>query len=132
NRVWRNFMGRGLVEAEDDLRLTNPPSNDELFSALVADFTTHGFDVRRLIRQIMESAAYQRSSEPQGNNRADQRYYSHYLVRRLPPRGVGPGGRGALEAGARAGLQPRADPSRATEDAARARSGPRGGPEGTA
>ena len=34
NRVWRNFMGRGLVEPEDDLRQTNPPTNPELLDAL--------------------------------------------------------------------------------------------------
>jgi uncharacterized protein DUF1553/uncharacterized protein DUF1549 len=84
NRVWRQFMGRGLVEAEDDLRLTNPPSNEELLSALTADFVRHGFDVKRLIRAIMHSEAYQRSSSPVAGNEEDQKYYSHYIVRRLP------------------------------------------------
>jgi hypothetical protein len=84
NRVWRNFMGRGLVEAEDDLRLTNPPANEELLAALARDFANNGFDVRRLIRQIMLSAAYGRSSDPVAGNEADQKYYSRYLVRRLP------------------------------------------------
>lgn len=84
NRVWRNFMGRGLAEPEDDLRLTNPPSNPELFDALAADFVRNGYDVRRLIRTIMCSAAYQRTSTPSGNNGKDDRYYSRYIVRRLP------------------------------------------------
>src|SRR5207237_6229600 len=84
NRVWRSFMGRGLVEAEDDLRLTNPPSNPELLDALARDFSGHGFDLRRLIRQVMGSAAYQRASTPARGNSVDQKYYSHYLVRRLP------------------------------------------------
>ena len=83
NRVWRNFMGRGLVEAEDDLRLTNPPSNQELFDALAADFTKD-YDIKRLIRTIMTSAAYQRSAAPVGINAKDDRYYSRYIVRRLP------------------------------------------------
>ena len=83
NRVWRNFMGRGLVEAEDDLRLTNPPSNQELFDALAADFSKD-FDVRRLIQTIMTSAAYQRSAAQTGINAKDDRYYSRYIVRRLP------------------------------------------------
>ncbi len=34
NRVWANFMGVGLVEAVDDLRVTNPASNEKLLSAL--------------------------------------------------------------------------------------------------
>jgi hypothetical protein len=84
NRVWRNFMGRGLVEAEDDLRLTNPPSNQELLDALAHDFAKNGYDVKRLIRLIMTSAAYQRSAEPVGNGVKDDRYYSRYIVRRLP------------------------------------------------
>jgi hypothetical protein len=84
NRVWRNFLGRGLVEAEDDLRQTNPPTNPELLEALAADFVKNGYDVKRLIKTIMNSATYQRSSIPNPENRADDRFYSHYLVRRLP------------------------------------------------
>src|SRR5262249_16183178 len=60
NRVWRNFMGRGLVEAEDDLRQTNPPTNPELLEALAKDFVAHKYDVKQLIRSIVLSATYQR------------------------------------------------------------------------
>jgi hypothetical protein len=84
NRVWRNFMGRGLVEAEDDLRATNPPSNEELLDALANDFVQHKYDVKQTIHAIMNSAAYQRSSAPLPGNKADDRYYSRYLIRRLP------------------------------------------------
>jgi hypothetical protein len=84
NRVWRNYMGRGLVEAEDDLRQTNPPSNAELFDALAKDFIAKGYDVKHLMRSIMNSAAYQRSSVALEGNKADDRYYSRYLIRRLP------------------------------------------------
>jgi hypothetical protein len=83
NRVWRNFMGRGLVEAEDDLRETNPPTNEELFNLLAKDFVEHKFDVKYLMRLIMNSATYQRSSRPLPENSSDDRYYSHYLVRRM-------------------------------------------------
>jgi len=83
NRVWRNFLGRGLVEAEDDLRQTNPPTNDELFSALAKDFVEHKYDVKQLIRTVMNSATYQGSSKPLSENAADDRFYSHYLIRRL-------------------------------------------------
>ncbi|HLJ55015.1 MAG TPA: DUF1553 domain-containing protein [Chthonomonadaceae bacterium] len=84
NRVWRSLMGRGLVESEDDVRLTNPPSNADLLDALTADFVRGGFHIRRLIREIMLSETYQRSSAPAGNNGGDDRYYSRYVVRRLP------------------------------------------------
>ncbi len=83
NRVWRNFMGRGLVEAEDDLRQTNPPTNPELFDALAKDFVAHKYDVKNLIRTILNSATYQRSSKPLAGNESDDRFYSHYLIRRL-------------------------------------------------
>ncbi|HEY6404274.1 MAG TPA: DUF1549 and DUF1553 domain-containing protein [Blastocatellia bacterium] len=83
NRVWKNFMGRGLVEAVDDLRATNPPSNEELMQALCEETARHNFDVKRLIRTIMNSATYQRSSEANEFNLQDEKYYSRYIVRRL-------------------------------------------------
>jgi hypothetical protein len=84
NRVWGNFFGRGLVDPVDDLRSTNPASNEELFAAVTRDFVAHGFDVKHLVRTIMASAAYQRSSETSAMNAADEKYGSHYVARRLP------------------------------------------------
>lgn len=84
NRVWRHYLGRGLIEAEDDVRETNPPSNPELLAALEADFVSNGFSLKRLMRQILNSAAYQRSSRPLPENAADDRFYSRYFTRRLP------------------------------------------------
>lgn len=83
NRVWKHYMGRGLVEPVDDMRLTNPASNEPLLAALSQDFTSHGFDLRRLARTILSSNAYQRSSSVNAMNAADDRFYSHYLVRRI-------------------------------------------------
>ena len=70
NRLWRNFMGRGLIEPVDDLRATNPATNDELPDELVKDFTAHNFDINHMIRTIMQSATYQASSEPLKENAA--------------------------------------------------------------
>jgi hypothetical protein len=84
NRVWRNYLGRGLVESEDDLRQTNPPTNAELLDALAEDFIAHKYDVKHLMRSIMNSATYQRSSQPAPANSDDDRFYSHYLIKRLP------------------------------------------------
>jgi hypothetical protein len=78
------LLGRGLVEPIDDLRATNPPSNPELLEALAEDFIKNGYDVRRLMRTIMTSRLYQLSSQPTAANAGDQRFYSHYLVKRLP------------------------------------------------
>jgi hypothetical protein len=83
NRVWKNFLGRGLVEAEDDIRETNPPTNPELLDALAKDLVAHKYDVRHVVRLVMNSAAYQRSSRPVKGNEADDRFYSRHLVRRL-------------------------------------------------
>ena len=84
NRIWRNFMGRGLVEPVDDLRDTNPATNDELLDALVKAFVADNFDVDHLIRTIMQSATYQTSSTPLAENADDDKYGSHYVIKRLP------------------------------------------------
>lgn len=84
NRVWRNFFGRGLIEPEDDLRATNPASDEPLLEWLVADFLAHKYDMKHLIRTIMTSAVYARSSLPSAENSADTRFLSHYPVKRLP------------------------------------------------
>ena len=77
-------MGRGLIEPVDDLRDTNPATNDELLNALVKDFVAHNFDVNHLIRTIMQSATYQASSKPLKENADDDKYGSHYVIKRLP------------------------------------------------
>ena len=84
NRVWKNFMGRGLVEAVDDIRDANAPSNPALFAALTRDFVEHGFDLKQLARTIMTSSAYQLTSVPAEASGSDLKYHSHYIARRLP------------------------------------------------
>jgi hypothetical protein len=84
NRVWANYLGRGLVHPYDDLRYSNPASNEPLLEALSADFVANGYDLRALMRTIMLSAAYQRSAEIRPGNEKDDRFYSRYLTRRLP------------------------------------------------
>jgi hypothetical protein len=84
NRVWANFFGRGIVHPVDDLRFTNPASNEPLFKAVTDAFVREGFDVKALIRHIMTSTAYQRAAATTEENAKDDRFYSHYLIRRLP------------------------------------------------
>lgn len=84
NRVWANFMGRGLADPVDDIRSTNPPSNEPLMNALVEDFVKSGYDIKHLCRVVLSSAAYQRSWKTTPANVNDDRYFSHYLARRLP------------------------------------------------
>jgi Protein of unknown function (DUF1553)/Protein of unknown function (DUF1549) len=83
NRVWANFMGRGLVEAVDDMRLTNPPSNGPLLMALADDLSKGGYDLKALMRTILTSAAYQRASATLAGNEGDERFYSRFYPRRL-------------------------------------------------
>ncbi|HYV26010.1 MAG TPA: DUF1549 and DUF1553 domain-containing protein, partial [Candidatus Eisenbacteria bacterium] len=83
NRIWFQLMGRGLVDPPDDFRATNPASHPELLDALAEDFVKHKFDVRYLIRLIMNSRTYQLTSEPNETNAGDEMNFSHTLVRRL-------------------------------------------------
>ncbi|MEX0727158.1 MAG: DUF1549 and DUF1553 domain-containing protein, partial [Planctomycetaceae bacterium] len=83
NRVWANYMGVGIVENVDDLRLTNPPSNEKLLSALCDYLVKENYDLKALMRVILQSQTYQRSSEPVAGNENDERFYSRYYPRRL-------------------------------------------------
>jgi hypothetical protein len=84
NRVWKHYLGVGLVEPVDDLRATNPPTNPELWKALNREFVAQKYDLKHLMRVILNSRAYQRSSATRPANEADARFYSHYYARRLP------------------------------------------------
>ncbi|WP_254510889.1 DUF1549 and DUF1553 domain-containing protein [Anatilimnocola floriformis] len=83
NRVWANFFGVGLVEKVDDLRASNPASNDELLTAAAKFVQEHNYDLKQLMRQILQSTTYQRSSQPLPGNAADERFYSRYYPKRL-------------------------------------------------
>jgi hypothetical protein len=84
NRVWAVFFGRGLVEPVDDFRISNPCVNPPLLSALAEDFAWHGYDLKHLLRTIMESRLYQLSTTPNASNLADTRNFSRAYRRRLP------------------------------------------------
>lgn len=83
NRYWKHFFGRGLVEPEDDMRVTNPASNPALLDALAADFTDTGFDLKSLVRRICTSQVYALSSVPNDYNQKDKQNFSRFYPRRL-------------------------------------------------
>ena len=83
NRYWKHFLGRGMVEPEDDLRITNPPSNPELLNGLATAFVESGYDTRALIRLIVQSRCYQADSEASPENLSDRRSYSRFYPKRL-------------------------------------------------
>ncbi len=83
NRVWANYFGVGLVEKVDDMRVSNPASNDGLLSAAADYLTANHYDLKALMRAILRSNAYQRTSRPLPGNRLEQRFYSRYYPRRM-------------------------------------------------
>jgi len=83
NRYWKHFFNRGIVEPEDDMRETNPPSNPELLDALAQHFIDSGYDLKALIRDMTHSQTYQLSAVPNHYNSADRQNFSRYYAKRL-------------------------------------------------
>jgi hypothetical protein len=83
NRYWKHFFKRGLIEPEDDIRDSNPPTNPELLAALEQHFVESGFDLKELVKLIAKSQAYQLSAIPNEHNIVDHQNYSRYYPRRL-------------------------------------------------
>ena len=84
NRYWKHFFGRGIVDPEDDMRVTNPPTHPELLDALAQGFVESGYDLKGLVRTICNSTTYQLSSNPNEFNLDDRQNYSRFYPRRLP------------------------------------------------
>jgi hypothetical protein len=83
NRYWKHFLNRGLVEPEDDMRETNPPTNPELLDGLADSFVKNGYDLKALVRAITTSTTYQLSAIPNQYNRAEKQNFSRYYPKRL-------------------------------------------------
>ena len=84
NRLWKHYLGRGLVEPEDDLRSTNPATNEPLLDHLAKTLVASKYDLKAVTRLILQSRVYQLSSVPNVTNKDDEQYGSHYRVKRLP------------------------------------------------
>jgi len=83
NIVWAHFFGVGIVDPVDDVRVSNPPSNPELLTALAANLTDYKYDFRRFVKDICTSMTYQRSTKVNETNASDKKNFSHALVRRV-------------------------------------------------
>jgi hypothetical protein len=83
NRYWKHFFDRGIVEPEDDIRETNPPTNPELLAALSKHFIDSNFDLKSLVRTICQSSTYQLSAIPNEYNQKDKQNFSRYYPKRL-------------------------------------------------
>ncbi len=84
NRVWASYFNAGIVQPADDLNLANPPVNAPLLDYLAKGFIEHGFDMKWLHREILNSRTYQLSWIPNSTNRLDERNFSRAVPRRLP------------------------------------------------
>ena len=83
NRMWSYFVGRGIIEPVDDIRASNPPANEALLEALTREVTDHDFDLKHLMRIIVNSRAYQASIQTNTWNEDDKVNFSHATPRRL-------------------------------------------------
>jgi hypothetical protein len=83
NRIWYWLMGRGIVDAPDDFRRSNPPSNSELLKFLATEFVNSKYDIQHIFKLILHSQTFQRSSKSTAKNVADSIYFSHYPLQRL-------------------------------------------------
>jgi hypothetical protein len=83
NRLWFHLLGRGIVDPVDDFRDSNPSANDALLDTLAQDFVACGFNVKHVLRVILNSRTYQLSARTNDSNKEDAKYFSHALVKPL-------------------------------------------------
>src|SRR5205814_6285913 len=72
-----------IVEQEDNMRETNPPTNPELLDGLAKYFIADGYNLKNLVRTICRSQVYQLSAIPNQYNKIDKQYFSRYYPKRL-------------------------------------------------
>ena len=83
NIVWGHFLGRGIIDPVDDVRISNPASNPELLDALGAKFTDYKYDFKKLVRDICTSRTYQLSTRANDSNAGDDRNFAKASIRRM-------------------------------------------------
>lgn len=84
NRLWAHYFGRGLVEPIDDLRLTNPASNEPLLNELAKHLRDRKYDLKAFTRTLLNSRLYQLSSNSTPSNAADEQNFSHASYKAVP------------------------------------------------
>jgi len=85
NRTWGRFMGRGFVNPVDNFDAKNAPTHPDLLDALSKTFTEHAYDVKWLIREIVMSDTYQRTSRSKKRDTEMEKYCAVASVRALTP-----------------------------------------------
>ena len=84
NRVWAHFLGRGIIDPVDDVRVSNPPSHPALLEAMAERLVEYRYDMRALIRDIANSNTYQQSTRPRTPGIRDDRNFAYATIRRMP------------------------------------------------
>ena len=84
NRLWAHYFGRGLVEPIDDLRATNPATNEPLLDALAQHLRDVKYDLKAFTKTLLNSTVYQLSSETNDTNSTDRQHFSHAVPKALP------------------------------------------------
>jgi hypothetical protein len=83
NMVWAQFFGVGIIHDVDDVRISNPASNQELLDELGKRFTGYNYDFKKLVKDICTSRAYQRSTQATPTNEGDTRNFARGPIRRI-------------------------------------------------
>jgi len=83
NIVWAHFLGKGIIDPVDDVRISNPPVNAELLEALGKRLTEYNYDFKRLVKDICLSRTYQLSTKTNESNEHDTRNFAHANLRRM-------------------------------------------------
>jgi hypothetical protein len=83
NIVWAHFIGKGIIDPVDDVRISNPAINPELLEALGQKFMDYKYDFKKLVRDICNSRTYQLSTRANESNALDDRNFSHASIRRM-------------------------------------------------
>ncbi len=83
NRVWSWLLGRGIVQEPDDIRPDNPPSNPELLTLLEHELVAAHYDLKQLMRLILNSQTYQLSSIARSDRPEAAANFASYPLRRL-------------------------------------------------
>jgi Protein of unknown function (DUF1553) len=81
--VWNHFYGQGIINEVDDVRISNPASNQELLDALGKKFTEYKYDFKKLVRDICTSRTYQLSTQANPSNEGDSRNFAKGPIRRI-------------------------------------------------
>jgi Protein of unknown function (DUF1549)/Protein of unknown function (DUF1553) len=84
NRLWANYFGKGVINPVDDMRATTPESVPGLLDVLSNELISHKYDIKYLIKLILNSQTYQLSGIPNDTNVKDDRYFSHFFPKPMP------------------------------------------------